>query len=117
MLSNLFLCTRSCLSNITESRQLRETFAEQRRGLIKKSLLVTLPFLLTTKRRPAQGGSYELCPSLDSFLVGEKHQGSRKRKNGRTGEGAVFAVGQIGAMKARRGQLQSGVGLRRQKET
>lgn len=42
MLSNPFLCTRTCLSNITESRQRRKTFAEQRKVLIRKRLLVTL---------------------------------------------------------------------------
>lgn len=91
MLSNPFLCTLTCLSNITESRQRRKTFAEQRRGLIRKSLLVALCLsLLTTKRTPAPGGLSELSPSLDSFLVGEKHRGRRNRKNGRTGEGAIL---------------------------
>lgn len=32
-----------------------------------------------------------MSPSLDSFLVGEKHQRHRNRKkNGRTGEGAIL---------------------------
>lgn len=81
--------TSSCvdeLSNITESRQRMKTFPEQRKGLIKKSLLVTLClFRPTTKRPPAPAGLSELSPSFNSFQVGQKNKDTKR--------GAIFWSG------------------------
>lgn len=85
MLSNPFLRTRTCLSNITESRQRRKTFAEQRRGLIQKSLLVTLCLFPKLQRDHMPPVAHPNCPpSLDSSLGREKHQrgGNRKKMAG-----------------------------------
>lgn len=116
-LSNLFPRTQGCLSNITASRQRRETFAEQRTGLIKNSLLVTRCLFSSLQKEGLSEVAGVNCAPLAARSGVEK-----KTKDVETGwkwhvrGGGNFTVGQIGAMKGRRGQLWSGVGLTRRGE-
>lgn len=84
MLSNPFLLTRTCLKYHWVQTEEEDLCGTKKRSDTEELAGDSLPFLQTTKRSHAPGGSSELSHSLDSSLVGEKHQrgGNRKKMAG-----------------------------------